>query len=89
MSHDTLVIADGFSCRQQIKDGAGRWAMHPAEVIALALAAPGAPPQEIPERRYLEDAAKPDRGALVAAGIGATVGLLALGGAARRARRAE
>ena len=35
-SRDTLVIADDFSCRQQIRDGADRWAMHPAEVIALA-----------------------------------------------------
>jgi Fe-S oxidoreductase len=34
---DTLIIADGFSCRQQIRDGTGRWALHPAEVVALAL----------------------------------------------------
>ena len=83
---DTLVIADGFSCRQQIKDGAGRWATHPAEVIALALETPGALPQEIPERHYLEDAAALDKGPLVAAGIGAAAGLLALGVAARRTR---
>jgi hypothetical protein len=70
-----------------IKDGAGRCAMHPAEVIALE--APVALPQEFPERRYLEDAAKPDTGALVAAGLGATVGILALGAAAQWARRAE
>ena len=85
---DTLVIADGFSCRQQIKDGAGRWAMHPAEVIALALETHGALPREIPERRYLEDAATPNKGAFVAAGIGAAAGLLALGAAARRTRHA-
>ena len=34
---DTFVIADGFSCRHQIRDGTGRWALHPAEVIAAAL----------------------------------------------------
>lgn len=34
---ETIIIADGFSCRQQIADGTGRQVMHPAEVIALAL----------------------------------------------------
>src|SRR6185437_14785260 len=50
---ETLVIADGFSCRRQIKDGTGRWAMHPAELIALALETSGNPTGERPERRYL------------------------------------
>ncbi len=36
---DTLVVADGTSCRQQIKDGAGREAMHVARVLALSAAA--------------------------------------------------
>jgi FAD/FMN-containing dehydrogenase/Fe-S oxidoreductase len=34
---DTLVVADGISCRHQIKDGAGREAIHVARVLALAL----------------------------------------------------
>ena len=34
---DTLVIADGFSCRCQIEDGAKRQALHVAEVMAMAL----------------------------------------------------
>jgi Fe-S oxidoreductase len=33
---DTLVVADGFSCRTQIEHGAGRRALHVAEVLALA-----------------------------------------------------
>src|SRR5437773_4094849 len=33
----TLVIADGFSCRTQIEQLAGRRALHTAEVVALAL----------------------------------------------------
>jgi FAD/FMN-containing dehydrogenase/Fe-S oxidoreductase len=33
---DTLVIADGFSCRTQIEQGSGRRAMHLAEVLAEA-----------------------------------------------------
>ncbi len=32
------VVADGTSCRQQIRDGAGRRAMHVARVLESALA---------------------------------------------------
>jgi FAD/FMN-containing dehydrogenase/Fe-S oxidoreductase len=34
---DTLIIADGFSCREQIAQGTGRRAMHLAEVLQMAL----------------------------------------------------
>ncbi|HMC52930.1 MAG TPA: FAD-binding and (Fe-S)-binding domain-containing protein [Acidimicrobiales bacterium] len=34
---DTLVVADGFSCREQIAQGCGRDALHLAQVIAMAL----------------------------------------------------
>ncbi|MFM8284795.1 MAG: FAD-binding and (Fe-S)-binding domain-containing protein [Planctomycetaceae bacterium] len=37
---DTLVAASGTSCRHQIKDGGGREALHPAEILRAAL--PGA-----------------------------------------------
>jgi FAD/FMN-containing dehydrogenase/Fe-S oxidoreductase len=33
---DTLVLADGFSCREQIRQATGRRALHLAEVIDLA-----------------------------------------------------
>ncbi|MDQ6916667.1 MAG: FAD-binding protein [Pseudomonadota bacterium] len=36
-SPDTLIVADGFSCRQQIADGSGRDAMHVARVLDRAL----------------------------------------------------
>jgi Fe-S oxidoreductase len=42
---DALVIADGFSCRSQVKQGAGREALHTAQVLALAQKA-----QDRPER---------------------------------------
>jgi Fe-S oxidoreductase len=35
---DTLIVADGTSCRQQIHDGAQRDAVHVARVLADALA---------------------------------------------------
>jgi hypothetical protein len=36
-----LVLADGFSCREQIRQGTGRRALHLAEAVALALSADG------------------------------------------------
>jgi FAD/FMN-containing dehydrogenase/Fe-S oxidoreductase len=36
---DTLIVADGTSCRHQIGDGTGRTAMHVANVLAQSLAA--------------------------------------------------
>jgi Fe-S oxidoreductase len=34
---DTLLVADGFSCRSQIAAGTGRRALHTAEVLQLGL----------------------------------------------------
>ena len=34
---DTLIAAPGTSCRHQIKDGTGRTALHPVEILADAL----------------------------------------------------
>jgi Fe-S oxidoreductase len=34
---DTLLVADGFSCREQVEQGAGRKAMHVAELANLAI----------------------------------------------------
>jgi FAD/FMN-containing dehydrogenase/Fe-S oxidoreductase len=53
---ETLVIADGFSCREQIAQETDRRALHLAEVLALALRdgadRRGAP---YPERRWVRD----------------------------------
>jgi Fe-S oxidoreductase len=38
-SADTLIVADGTSCRQQIRDGTGRAPLHVARVLAASLAA--------------------------------------------------
>ena len=35
---DTLVVADGTSCRHQIRDGTGREPLHVARVLAMSLA---------------------------------------------------
>ena len=36
-SADTVVVADGTSCRHQIKDGSGRDAVHVAVVLHRAI----------------------------------------------------
>jgi len=41
---DTLVVADGTSCRHQIHDGTQRDALHVARVLAMSLAAAPSPP---------------------------------------------
>jgi Fe-S oxidoreductase len=43
---DTLIVADGTSCRHQIYDGAEREAVHVARVLAMSLAAAG-PAQDL------------------------------------------
>jgi Fe-S oxidoreductase len=37
-AEDTLIVAAGTSCREQIRHGTGRRALHPAEVLYAALA---------------------------------------------------
>jgi FAD/FMN-containing dehydrogenase/Fe-S oxidoreductase len=48
----TLVIADGFSCREQIAQSTDRRALHTAEVLAMANRGFGEEP--LPERRMLQ-----------------------------------
>ncbi|MBY0381529.1 MAG: FAD-binding protein [Xanthobacteraceae bacterium] len=38
-SGDAIIVADGTSCRHQIKDGTGRGALHVAQVLARSLSA--------------------------------------------------
>jgi hypothetical protein len=40
---DALIIADGTSCRHQIRDGTGRQAVHAACILAHALDGGGSP----------------------------------------------
>jgi Fe-S oxidoreductase len=79
----TLVIADGFSCREQIAQGTGRTALHLAEVLELAFARrEGGPAERPPEsglirrRRTAERRAR-RRAALVAGVAGAAAWTLA------------
>lgn len=79
---DTLIIADGFSCREQIEQTTDRRALHLAEAIQLAKHAPshGIRPEEalISERSREFRRAAVRAGALAAAGGVLGLGLYAL-----------
>jgi FAD/FMN-containing dehydrogenase/Fe-S oxidoreductase len=77
----SLIIADGFSCREQIAQSTDRQALHLAEVIAMALRGPTIPHGSYPEKRHvdrrrseLESSMK--RAGLAVAGIAAGVAAL-------------
>jgi FAD/FMN-containing dehydrogenase/Fe-S oxidoreductase len=40
-AEDTIIVATGVSCRQQVEHGTGRRALHPLELVRQAAAAPG------------------------------------------------
>jgi Fe-S oxidoreductase len=61
---DVLVVADGFSCREQIEDGAERRTVHPVEVLALAIETEGEGTDPTAESRYREAPAEPSRAAV-------------------------
>jgi Fe-S oxidoreductase len=85
---DTLIVANGFSCRTQIAQSTGRRAMHLAEVLDMASAeGPIGPSGDFPERTYTIDYR--DAVALRPAGVallGAALAGLALWAAVRRRR---
>ena len=55
-SPDTFIVADGFSCREQIAQCTGRQALHLAEVIQIALEGelPQAATATYPERQQVQ-----------------------------------
>jgi Fe-S oxidoreductase len=75
---DTLVLADGFSCREQIAQGSGRRPLHLAQVLRLAQQyGPAGPPGDRPERGCFDSPPRADRAlALTAAAGGAGAALL-------------
>ncbi|HTS38632.1 MAG TPA: FAD-linked oxidase C-terminal domain-containing protein [Candidatus Solibacter sp.] len=83
---DWLIIADGFSCREQIAQGTNRRALHLAEVLQMALRPPEEPapyPESAATRRH--DTAV--RGSIRRAGVGlglAAAGVLALWAVTRK-----
>ena len=78
---ETLIIANGFSCREQIAQGTDRRALHLAEVLQMALhqAADGS---ETPPQPYPEAPSVTLRQTEIHRSMQRTAGSLALGGVA-------
>jgi Fe-S oxidoreductase len=75
---DSLIIADGFSCREQIAQATGRRALHLAQVIQMAMReGPGGPPGDYPESvcPRLEKKRRPALRKAVAIGACALIGV--------------
>jgi len=91
-SQDTLVIADGFSCKTQVSQMTDRRPLHTAQVLKMAIDhGPEGVPGSFPERAYPDivlDGAGPSPTALAA---GTAAALTAASGAyaASRRRRAR
>jgi FAD/FMN-containing dehydrogenase/Fe-S oxidoreductase len=89
LPEDTLVVADGFSCKTQIEEGeTGRKALHVAQVLQLAQEHGAAgPPGPRPERFYYGVKPKPSavrRVTKAAVTVGAIVGAARLVSATMR-----
>jgi Fe-S oxidoreductase len=53
-SRDTLIIADGFSCREQVRQMSDRVPLHFAQVIKMAIdEGPRGPSGNLPEQKYI------------------------------------
>jgi hypothetical protein len=61
---DTLIVADGFSCREQIRQTTDRQALHLAQVLQMAIEeGPAGPAGNYPEHAYVRsEFAKPSLG---------------------------
>ena len=87
---DTLIVADGFSCKHQIQEMTDRRALHLAQVLQMALhAGPGGPAGGYPESRHPDVRRDgPERArALVRTGVVLGVGALLVGGTAYTLKR--
>jgi hypothetical protein len=67
-ARDSLIVADGFSCREQIAQLTDRRALHLAQVLEMARRnGPRGPRGDLPEEGYREEPARPERAVLALA----------------------
>ena len=93
LDDETLVVADGFSCKTQIEQGkTGRRALHVAQVLKLAHEhGESGPAGPKPERLYYEVRPKPSLARRAAKGavlVGAAAGAVGFFSATMRRREA-
>jgi FAD/FMN-containing dehydrogenase/Fe-S oxidoreductase len=65
----TFVIADGFSCKEQIQQLTKRHALHTAEVLSMAMQSPDVMHEDYPERSVIRARAKAQRASMMKAGL--------------------
>jgi FAD/FMN-containing dehydrogenase/Fe-S oxidoreductase len=65
----TLVVADGFSCKEQIAQLTNRGALHPAEVLALAMHNPDIASPDFPEKQFVGPRKKAQHKSMLNAGL--------------------
>ena len=83
---DELIVTDGFSCREMIRQETGRRAMHFAQVLQMAIKeGPMGPSGSLPETKYTTL----ERTPTVPAGIIAAGALLADAGIWRGIHRSK
>ncbi len=79
---DTLIIADGFSCKTQISETTNRHALHLAQILQMAKReGREGPKDKYPERRYLQPEVTNGKAGPTAAQIGLAAGAALAGGA--------
>jgi len=69
-SPEHLIIADGFSCREQVAQCTNRRALHLAEVIQMAAHAEPTASSHYPERHQFEKQQTDLRKSMKRAGVG-------------------
>jgi Fe-S oxidoreductase len=77
-AEDTLIITNGFSCREQIAQTTERDALHLAQVLQMAMREGPSGPAGLPESGYRPEPAKAERPTGVLAGAGAALAIGAL-----------
>lgn len=78
-ARSTLLIADGFSCREQISQLTNRHALHTAEVLALAMRNPDLGLHDYPEYQIIEPRIRAQKLSMTAAGLALAGGIVGLG----------
>jgi hypothetical protein len=67
---DWLIIADGFSCREQIAQGTNRHALHLAEVLQMALHPAPGQSDPYPESHLVRERERDVKASMTRAGVG-------------------
>jgi Fe-S oxidoreductase len=80
-SRDTLIIADGFSCREQVRQMCDRVPLHFAEVMKMAVdEGPQGPSGNFPEQKYITRPAPALSAIKVIVTVALSLGLAAVAG---------